>query len=261
MSQTRDVGRAPRVATVPILLWLGLFCLYRIYFMLSGSVPVTRLGSTAAAFGVAAVVVLGGLQLPIVLRLVSRRRAVWILAAQATLTYVPYVVVGGAWGPISALLMAALLLTFTGWIPWLLAVLIATGEFVIRVVFFPEVGPYIAVWAALATTAMGLSYFVIVRLADLVQKLHATRAELAPLEVARERLRIARSLHAVLGAHLTVIIRVGREACADLDQAHVAEVVAVARRSLAEVRSIADDYRDRSLAAEVEAAGSVLAAA
>jgi signal transduction histidine kinase len=260
VSQIHDVGRAPRVATVPILFWLGLQCSYRIDLLLFGSNPPLP-PDAVTPFGVAVLVVLCGLQLPVVLRLVSRRRAVWILLAQAILTYVPYLVVGREWGPVSGLLMAALLLTFTGWMPWLLAVLIVTSEFMIRVVFLPEADSYVAAWAVLTTTAAGLSCFAIVRLADLVRELHATRAELAPLEVARERLRIARSLRAVLGAHLTVIIRAGREACADLDRAHVAEIVAVGRRSLAEVRSIADDYRDRSLDAEVEAARSVLAAA
>jgi signal transduction histidine kinase len=260
VSQTQDVGREPRVATVPILIWLGLQCSYRIDRLVFGSDPPFP-SAVVTAFGVAVIVILCGLQLPIVLRRVSRRRAVWILAAQAILTYVPYVVVGGAWGPVSALLMAALLLTFTGWVPWLLAVLIVTSEFVIRAIFLPEAGSYVAIWAVLTTTAAGLSCFAIVRLADLVRELQATRVQLAPLEVARERLRIARSLRAVLGAHLIMIIRAGREARADLDRAYVAEVVAVGRRSLAEVRSIADDYRDRSLTAEVEAAGSVLAAA
>ncbi|MCW2916858.1 MAG: Signal transduction histidine kinaselike protein, partial [Actinomycetia bacterium] len=261
VSQTQDVGRAPRVVTVPILLWLGLQCSYRIDLLLFGSDPPLPPG-VVTAFGVAVMVILFGLQLPVVLRLVSRRRAVWILAAQAILTYMPYLVVGREWGPVSGLLMAALLLTFTGWMRWLLAALIVTSEFVIRVVVFPpEVDGYLPAWAALTTAVAGLSCFAIVRLADLVRELHATRAELAPLEVARERLRIARSLRAVLGTNLTMIIRMGRLTAADLDGRRVAEVVAVARRSLAEVRSIADDYRDRSLAAEVEAAGSVLAAA
>ena len=261
MGQTQDTGRAPRVATVPALLWLVLFCAYRIDFTLSAPAPFNHMSGLTAASGAAAVVVLGALHLLIVLRRVSRRQAIGILVAQAILTYAPYAVVGVAWGPISALLMVALLRTFGGRTPWLAAVLIGVGEFVIRVVFFPETGFYFACWAALATFAPGLSYFALVRLADLVRELHATRGELAPLEVARERLRIARGLADVLGTRLTLIIRVGRRAAADLDEAQVTEVVTVARQALAEIRSISDDYRDRSLSEEVEAARSVLTAA
>jgi two-component system, NarL family, sensor histidine kinase DesK len=105
------------------------------------------------------------------------------------------------------------------------------------------------------------------RRVDLVNKLRDTRAELARMAVADERLRIARDLHDLLGHSLSLITLkaelAGRLLDADPERAarEVADLERVARRSLGEVRAAVTSYRQPRLAAELAAARHMLAAA
>jgi two-component system sensor histidine kinase DesK len=102
---------------------------------------------------------------------------------------------------------------------------------------------------------------------DLVNQLRETRAELARMAVADERLRIARDLHDLLGHSLSLITLkaelAGRLLDADRERAaqEIADLENVARRSLGEVRAAVTSYRQPSLAAELAAARHMLAAA
>jgi two-component system sensor histidine kinase DesK len=101
----------------------------------------------------------------------------------------------------------------------------------------------------------------------LMVKLNEARAELARTAVAEERLRISRDLHDLLGHSLSLITLkselAGRMIESDPQRAarEIAELEAVARRSLAEVRQAVTSYRQPSLAAELAAARRMLAAA
>jgi len=105
------------------------------------------------------------------------------------------------------------------------------------------------------------------RRAELVGKLRETRAELARMAVADERLRIARDLHDLLGHSLSLITLkaelAGRVIGTDPDRAarEIADLETVARRSLGEVRAAVTSYRQPSLAAELAEARQMLAAA
>jgi two-component system, NarL family, sensor histidine kinase DesK len=105
------------------------------------------------------------------------------------------------------------------------------------------------------------------RRVELVNKLRDTRAELARMAVADERLRIARDLHDLLGHSLSLITLkaelAGRLLDADPERAarEVAELERVARRSLGEVRAAVTSYRQPRLAAEIASARHMLAAA
>jgi two-component system, NarL family, sensor histidine kinase DesK len=102
---------------------------------------------------------------------------------------------------------------------------------------------------------------------ELVSKLRETRAELARMAVADERLRIARDLHDLLGHSLSLITLkaelAGRVIEADPERAarEIADLESVARRSLGEVRAAVTSYRQPSLAAELAAARQMLTAA
>jgi two-component system, NarL family, sensor histidine kinase DesK len=102
---------------------------------------------------------------------------------------------------------------------------------------------------------------------ELVEKLRETRAELARMAVADERLRIARDLHDLLGHSLSLITikaeLAGRVIGTDPDRAarEIADLETVARRSLGEVRAAVTSYRQPSLAGELAAARQMLAAA
>jgi two-component system sensor histidine kinase DesK len=105
------------------------------------------------------------------------------------------------------------------------------------------------------------------RRVELVSKLRETRAELARMAVADERLRISRDLHDLLGHSLSLITLkaelAGRVLDADPQRAarEIADLEQVARRSLAEVRAVVTSYRQPSLAAELAEARHMLAAA
>jgi two-component system, NarL family, sensor histidine kinase DesK len=105
------------------------------------------------------------------------------------------------------------------------------------------------------------------RRVELVTKLRETRAELARMAVADERLRIARDLHDLLGHSLSLITLkaelAGRLLDAEPERAarEVADLERVARRSLGEVRAAVTSYRQPRLAAELAAARHMLATA
>ncbi len=105
------------------------------------------------------------------------------------------------------------------------------------------------------------------RRVELVSNLRETRAELARMAVAEERLRIARDLHDLLGHSLSLITLkaelAGRviEAAPDRAAREIAELETVARRSLGEVRAAVTSYRQPTLAAEIAAARQMLTAA
>ena len=105
------------------------------------------------------------------------------------------------------------------------------------------------------------------RRSELVDTLRETRAELARMAVADERLRIARDLHDLLGHSLSLITLkaelAGRVIGTDPDRAatEIADMETVARRSLGEVRAAVTSYRQPSLAAEIAAAKRMLSAA
>ena len=98
--------------------------------------------------------------------------------------------------------------------------------------------------------------------------LSAARAEVARLAAENERSRIARDLHDLLGHSLTTItVKAGlaRRLAerGDLERAstEVAEVEALGRRTLGEVRAAVAGYHDVTLAGELASANEVLRAA
>jgi two-component system sensor histidine kinase DesK len=101
----------------------------------------------------------------------------------------------------------------------------------------------------------------------IIRELRETRAELARVAVAEERIRIARDLHDLLGHSLSMITLkselAGRMVDADPARARteMAEVEAVARRSLSEVREAVTAYRRPTLKAELAAARAALGSA
>jgi two-component system, NarL family, sensor histidine kinase DesK len=118
-------------------------------------------------------------------------------------------------------------------------------------------GPALAAFFAYAAARRG----------ELVAKLRETRAELARMAVADERLRIARDLHDLLGHSLSLITLkaelAGRLVGTDPDRAakEITDLESVARRSLGEVRAAVTSYRQPTLAAELAEARQMLAAA
>ena len=100
-----------------------------------------------------------------------------------------------------------------------------------------------------------------------MNELRATRDRMAVLAVERERTRVARDIHDILGHSLTVITvkaeLAGRLVDADPTRARaeIADVEQLARGALADVRSTVGGYRGVSIAGELAAARAALEAA
>jgi two-component system, NarL family, sensor histidine kinase DesK len=174
-----------------------------------------------------------------------------------------------------------------GQMNWLTALAVAAagaGRFAatrpraaIGVAVCAAVGVAVSVWHNLGYGAMlaaigvpllgGLFAYSAERRNVLMFKLNEARAELARTAVAEERLRISRDLHDLLGHSLSLIALkselAGRMIESDPPRAarEIAELEAVARHSLAEVRQAVTSYRQPSLAAELAAARRMLASA
>ncbi|WP_214415987.1 sensor histidine kinase [Sphaerisporangium fuscum] len=253
----------PRRFTALLLAGIGLWCAYKalqlILFLPPGPPLAQEMHTRELALGALAFTLAGGLQFAIVLRRLPRWARLCAVLVQVVIAYGLTFVYGPPWGPYAALPTASMLLIFTGRRSWLLAGCVALGEALTKKALGLNWDD--TAWMIIATSTVALAFFAVARLAQLAQDLQHTRAEAAELEVARERLRIARGLGAALGGRLTQVLVALRRAATDLDPARLADATRTARAALSDVRSVADDYRDRSLTAEVEAARTVLRAA
>ena len=107
---------------------------------------------------------------------------------------------------------------------------------------------------------------MIITLFHAVDQLKATRQALARSAVAQERLRFSRDLHDLLGHTMSVIVvkseAARRLAPRDLDAAlaQVADIEAVGRQALTEIREAVTGYREGCLSAELDRARSALTA-
>jgi two-component system sensor histidine kinase DesK len=186
-----------------------------------------------------------------------------------------------------AIVLLGAALFAVGQMSWLVALAVAAaaaGRFAARhrwaaggVALCSAVGVAVSAWyhfdygATLAAVAVpllgGLFAYSAERRNVLIFKLKETRAELTRMAVAEERLRISRDLHDLLGHSLSLIALKGELAGRTLESdprraaREIAELEAVARRSLAEVRQAVTGYRQPSLAAEIAAARRMLASA
>ncbi|MDM4762620.1 sensor histidine kinase [Galbitalea sp. SE-J8] len=119
-----------------------------------------------------------------------------------------------------------------------------------------------------ATTAsVSLMMAAFARVLGSMNQLRATQAEMARLAVEQERTRVARDMHDILGHSLTVITvkaeLAGRLVESDPRGAarEIAEVEALARGALADVRTTVAGYRGVSIASELANARQALEAA
>ena len=113
---------------------------------------------------------------------------------------------------------------------------------------------------------MGL--FAAARLVRAVEDLQTARAELAELAVGRERLRISRDLHDLLGHTLSAVSLKGDLALRLLERnehsraaAEIESLTAVARSALRDMRDVAHDAHHVSFATDANSAVSLLATA
>ncbi|MGI5157688.1 sensor histidine kinase [Microbispora sp. CA-102843] len=125
-----------------------------------------------------------------------------------------------------------------------------------------------ALWGtALTTLLAGITTYGFRRMAEVIEELGRTREKLAVAAVSAERLRFSRDLHDLLGHTLSMVVvkaeAVRRLAPRDTDAAvrHAADIEAIGRQALTEVREAVTGYRDASLAFELDSARAALATA
>ena len=146
------------------------------------------------------------------------------------------------------------------------------GTFAVTSASIPQIiGPWHVKgvqWDMGASIALAsLAVFGFSRLIRANAELAAMREEVAMLAAERERMRIARDLHDLLGHSLTTVTVKAALAARLFDQDpvrarhEIAEVEVLARESLADVRAAVAGYREVRLATELATAREVLEAA
>jgi two-component system sensor histidine kinase DesK len=123
------------------------------------------------------------------------------------------------------------------------------------------------VYSGAVSAVFILALYGTVRLVRLLNELHDTRTELARSAVERERVRVSRDLHDLLGQSLSAISLKGDLAVRllpiDVAAAHaeIASVAQTARSALHDMYAITRDEHAVALGEEVTAAAALLAAA
>jgi two-component system, NarL family, sensor histidine kinase DesK len=126
---------------------------------------------------------------------------------------------------------------------------------------------WLVVYLAVILSLGGAGLYGAARLVRTVDELYDARAELAQVAVGRERLRISRDLHDLLGASLSAVSLKGDLALQLLSsdppaaRSEIESLTGVARDALRDVRAITRDERDASFRDEIEGAAALLAAA
>ncbi|WP_436758960.1 sensor histidine kinase [Streptosporangium sp. V21-05] len=189
------------------------------------------------------------------------------LSIQAVVTFLPFFWVGPQAGSIAGFLAGSMLLVVAGPGRW--ALFFAVAAAVGALLAFREENLVVldAVYSVYFTLLTGLMVYGVSSLASLVKVLYAARGEFARMAVARERLRVARDLHDLLGYNVSAMTLKSELAyrllpgAADRARQELRDVLVVARRALAEVQVVAGGYLPMSLTAEAESAESMLSVA
>lgn len=200
------------------------------------------------------------------------RGGVWTLLALAVLAYAPLHWLGADWLSEQFAVLASVPMVFGGW----LAAVVLAGPCVYLGIELaglfpahPGIADYIY-WIPYYTVSITVpcaTLYASARLVRVAGELRATRIALAEAAVGRERLRVSRDLHDLLGHSLAAISLKGDLAIRLLRRdtpaalAEIRDLTEVAREALTGLRAITGDERTVTLARELENAQALLAAA
>lgn len=193
------------------------------------------------------------------------RRAL-TLSAQTLATYLPFPWFGPAWSSLGGFLAGSMLLMVSGRVRWALYGAVGV-TFPLLILGQDGMPATAAAQLAGVTLQTGLVIYGIGSLPGLVTEACRARVTVARMAVVQERLRVARDLHDLLGYHLSAMTLKSELAYrllprfADRAREELAEILAIARRALADVRVVASGYRDMSLADEARTVVSILSSA
>jgi signal transduction histidine kinase len=217
----------------------------------------------AAACGVAAALVVARLSLR------GAHRGPLALAVLAVIAFAPAAYLGPSWHGMSGFLGAGLLLVLLPMVavPALVVLIAAT---VVLEYLDPVPTAELATnlfYVAVGLVVMSIVVYGLSTVARLVVQVNEARADLTRLAVARERIRIARDVHDLLGLGLSAITLKCDLASRLLDtqpdraRTEVHDVLVASRQALADVRTVIGGEQRLSLDDECRMAESILAAA
>ncbi|MEU0545527.1 hypothetical protein ABZ319_37205, partial [Nocardia sp. NPDC005978] len=171
------------------------------------------------AVGGADALALGGCAFQVGLLVLAERRAStrqWVLLAQITLTYLPIPLVGGSAAYQGSVLAVTVLWCVpTRW-RWVLFFLVVAGAGFTRESWRGDSHAF--AYGVLTTGAIAIVMYSLLRLPALVDRLTATRDDLARVTLARERLRVAGRLRAALGGRLGAVMSLLGEAGREVER-------------------------------------------
>lgn len=185
------------------------------------------------------------------------------LAGLIAVTYALAIDYGGNWMLCFPLLSMAMGVVMRIKGPWLGGALGVTGLSIWAITTFQD-HPQNTLAIAWGTALSGAIAATLLNFHETVTQLKNTREELAHAAVERERLRFSRDLHDLLGHTMSVIVvkaeAVRRLAPRNLDAAlgQAADIEAVGRQALTEIREAVTGYREGSLTTELDHARSCL---
>lgn len=187
------------------------------------------------------------------------------LAAQTLITFLPLAWVGPQAAAMAGFLAGSMLLVIARPVRWILYAGVSGA--VLVALWAMGLGWVDVLYGTYITLLAGLMIYAISVLTSLVGLVFAGRAELARVAIVRERERVARDLHDLLGFHVSAMTLRGELVYRLLPDAaeragkELGEVLRLARRALVEVRLVTDGYRPMSFADEVGSTRSILSAA
>ncbi|QBI55458.1 sensor histidine kinase [Streptomonospora litoralis] len=192
------------------------------------------------------------------------------LAAHAVLVLVPSTLLPDAWMGVPGYLAGSVLLVLSSpAAAWTAFAAVIAAVAIIHGALSPveATAPGGLFFAPLRAAVIGLIVFGLTRFRKMVVDLHEARTALAEASIVRERLRFARDLHDLLGYSLAALTLKAELAHHLIPRHHgraqgeVNEILDIGRQALADVRSVADGYRNLSLEEECRSVRAVLTTA
>jgi two-component system sensor histidine kinase DesK len=195
----------------------------------------------------------------------------WTFAALVVLCYAPLPYFSWNWGSMQVLVIAsaAMLLSLRLAVVFIAGPVVGTAIWVWHEVIVVDGA---SVWQMLAFESywtaglliLGGALYGTTRLVQVMGELYATRTELAEIAIGRERVRVSRDLHDLLGQSLSAVSLKGDLAIRLLPRdterarAEIESLTGLARDALHDVREIARDQHTVSLRREVDASAALL---
>lgn len=200
----------------------------------------------------------------------------WTFPALIALVYLPMPWYAGNWIDMQLFVVVSAMMLLRGALAVVVAVLPAVGTLAVLATTPP--GPYAGVgfaekaawgafWLSAGFTIGVAATYGSVWLVRIIDELQATRTELAEVAIGRERLRLSRDLHDLLGQSLSAVSLKGDLALRLLAkdpaaaQAQIENLTVVARDALAGMRAVTRDEHAVSLDEETKGVTALLTAA